>query len=70
MKMNVTPEWAVWKRDEQSYDIRSSNFTHDVVLRMSGDFESDEQARAYAADIAMRLNVTSAAEQINPTKET
>lgn len=37
-------------------NICSSDFTHDVCLKVSGDFESDEQKEEYAREIARRLN--------------
>lgn len=36
--------------------IESDDFTHDVTLRIHGDFESDEQRCAYAQGLADLLN--------------
>jgi len=36
--------------------INSDDFTHDVMLCVNGDFESLEQKKAYAEEIAKRLN--------------
>lgn len=36
--------------------IESDDFTHDVILRICGDFESDEQRFAYAQGLADLLN--------------
>lgn len=36
--------------------IHSDDFTHDVMLRVFGDFESHEQKLAYGQEIARRLN--------------
>jgi hypothetical protein len=36
--------------------IQSDDFTHDVALIVTGDFEDDEQRKAYARMIAERLS--------------
>lgn len=36
--------------------IQSDDFHHDASLAISGDFESSDQKRAYANEIARRLN--------------
>lgn len=36
--------------------VESDDFTHDVRLYLNGDFEDNEQRRAYAEEIAQRLN--------------
>lgn len=46
--------WTVC--NPEGYAIESDDFTHDVILRIHGDFESDEQRRAYAQGLADILN--------------
>lgn len=46
--------WSV--PDMTGLVIESDDFTHDVTLRIYGDFESDEQRRAYAQGLADLLN--------------
>lgn len=41
---------------EDGRAIESDDFTHDVVLRVTGDFYNDEQRKAYAENLAMKLN--------------
>ncbi len=53
--------WTVeeWHRKEsEGYDVVlcSEDFTHDAALRLSGDFESDEQRMEYAQDLCDKLN--------------
>jgi hypothetical protein len=38
--------------------VASDDFTHDVLLRINGDFESDTQRLAYADWLAAKLNST------------
>jgi hypothetical protein len=38
--------------------IQSSDFTHDVILSISGDFKDSEEEFVYAKHIAQRLNNT------------
>ena len=38
--------------------LQSDDFTHDVALIVTGDFETPEQKREYAEEIARRLNGT------------
>jgi hypothetical protein len=52
---------GIWSVDEWRNDVivlQSSDFTHDVALKISGDFETKEQRIAYAHSIAARLNET------------
>ena len=37
-------------------DIISDDFTHDAILRIDGDFFDLEEKKAYALEIAKRLN--------------
>lgn len=60
--------WTVGKctKSENGYVVtkvylQSSDFTHDVILYVNGDFASTEQCLNYAKQLAMRLN-------LNPTK--
>jgi len=34
----------------------SDDFTHDVILRITGDFYSADQRKAYAENLAKKLN--------------
>jgi hypothetical protein len=45
-----------WHIDIYGKLIMSDNFTHDVILRITGDFYSDEQRIAYAKNLAAKLN--------------
>ncbi len=49
-------EAGTWGADINGKFIESDDFTHDVRLKIDGDFESDEQRIAYAKEIARRLN--------------
>lgn len=49
-------EWSVNEWTNGALALQSSDFTHDVALEISGDFETKEQYRAYADMIAERLN--------------
>jgi hypothetical protein len=53
--MRLIGPWTVIE-SRNGISISSADFTHDVVLRMSGDFAGDEQALEYARQIAARLN--------------
>lgn len=46
-----------WTVSADGREIASDDFTHDVVLRVTGDFYSDEQRKAYAENLAAKLNV-------------
>ncbi len=52
------PWVARQERDGERFDtfVESEDFTHDVRLYVNGDFADDEQAMAYAREIARRLN--------------
>jgi len=45
-----------WHRDVHGKQISSDDFTHDVVLRISGDFYNEEQRKAYADNLVVKLN--------------
>ena len=45
-----------WLASDDGREIASDDFTHDVVLRVTGDFESDELRKAYADNLAAKLN--------------
>lgn len=46
-----------WVVSNDGREIASDDFTHDVILRVTGDFWSDEQRKAYAENLAAKLNV-------------
>lgn len=43
--------------------IQSDDFTHDVALIVTGDFEDDEQRKAYARMLAERLSAATAPQE-------
>jgi hypothetical protein len=45
-----------WIVEKDGKSIMSDDFTHDVVLRITGDFYRDEQRKAYAENLAKKLN--------------
>ena len=45
-----------WVASEKGRTIASDDFTHDVYLLVVGDFFSDEQRKAYADNLAKKLN--------------
>ena len=49
---------GTWKVDshKDSIWVESDDSTHDVILRINGDFESFAERWMYAVDIARRLN--------------
>lgn len=49
-------EAGPWEADPNGRYIQSDSFNHDVMLRVDGDFEGDEQRIAYANEMARRLN--------------
>ena len=51
-----------WTTNLDGKCIHSDDFTYDVILRIGGDFESDEQRRAYAQGLADLLNKYGAGE--------
>lgn len=50
-----------WIVSECGRGIESDDFTHDVHLQIVGDFYSDEQRKAYADNLAKKLNTPNAA---------
>lgn len=48
---------GAWTVNKDGRAIESEDFTHDVILRVTGDFFSDEQRKAYAEILAAKLNV-------------
>jgi hypothetical protein len=59
--------WLAGRDKQQAWKqqvwIESDDFTHDVRLDVTGDFESDGHKFAYAQEIARRLNAAPAAPQ-------
>lgn len=55
--ISETGPWEVHasKLDRDVY-LFSDDFTHDVSLKISGDFETREQKIEYAHELARRLN--------------
>ena len=47
---------AEWIVSLDGRSIQSTDFTHDVMLTISGDFESDDQRRAYSRQLAEKLS--------------
>lgn len=45
-----------WTVSEDGHSIASDNFTHDVILRITGDFYDDRQRKAYAENLVKKLN--------------
>ena len=45
-----------WKASEDGRNVMSDDFDHDVMLTISGDFESPEQRLSYATWLAQALN--------------
>ena len=50
-------ERGPWEVSDDGRTIMSDDFTHDVMLAVSGDFGSDEDRKAYSDEIARRLNL-------------
>jgi hypothetical protein len=45
-----------WTVGDDARSLRSDDFTHDVVLKLSGDFSDDGQRRRYAEELCSKLN--------------
>lgn len=45
-----------WTIDDDARCLRSDDFTHDVVLKISGDFSDDGERRRYAEELCSKLN--------------
>lgn len=56
-------ERGPWTASECGRAIESDDFTHDALLALSGDFGDDAGRKAYADEIARRLNATDVLEQ-------
>ena len=52
------PDQGPWEASEDGRTISSDDFEHDVLLRVQGDFYSDEARAAYAKRLASQLNST------------
>ena len=52
----VETDAGPWSVSEDGRTLSSDNFTHDVQLKVTGDFYSDEQRLAYSKALAERLN--------------
>jgi len=48
-------EWSVDGGIKNAY-LQSDDFTHDVILRVYGDFGSEQEKIEYLKDIIFRLN--------------
>jgi len=49
--------WSLFQRNEgELAGVSSSDFTHDVVLYVNGDFATAEQYRQYCEWLAAKLN--------------
>ncbi len=48
--------WTVDQFSDGRIVIQSQDFRHDAALELSGDFETQKMKRAYAEEIARRLN--------------
>lgn len=57
MKPSTTPhdEWSVVE-SHTGVSLYSSDFTHDVMLKVTGDFKDDDQRVEYARGLAAKLN--------------
>lgn len=47
-----------WMVSPDGGGIQSDDFTHDVILRVTGDFYNDAQRKAYSDNLAAKLNAT------------
>lgn len=56
MEVHEDGPWAVDNWSNGKIVLQSQDLKHDVALEISGDFASEEQMRAYAEEIARRLN--------------
>lgn len=58
LKAQEKGPWKVRKAAclSDGYVLDSGDFTHDVTIRVYGDFATPEQKRAYMLEIARRLN--------------
>jgi hypothetical protein len=49
---------AVWTADKDLRHIYSNDFTHDVMLFVSGDFSYEKERADYIADLCKKLNAS------------
>jgi hypothetical protein len=49
--------WSIYEHENEVY-VCSDDFTHDVLLRIQGDFRNREEKLTYARGIVKRLNTT------------
>ena len=57
-------EPVAWEASEDGRTIQDNDFTHDVVLRVVGDFEDNEQRVRYTQRIVDKLNAAAKAEPV------
>ena len=48
--------WSAYAPNDGKVYVQSSDFTHDVAMQVRGDFANHAQHKAYAEEIARRLN--------------
>lgn len=63
--MRVT-ERGPFKASEDGKHVYSDDFTHDVRIDIDGDWESEEQRKAYAKWVAVVLTIASAIHPASP----
>lgn len=56
MAITENGQWSVDEWSDGQVVVQSSDFTHDVALKVAGDFRSYAQKIEYAQEIADRLN--------------
>ena len=56
LKRPFVMESGPWVASDDGKTIQSDDFTHDVQLRVDGDFGEAADRQAYTAEIARRLN--------------
>jgi hypothetical protein len=49
-------ERGPWGPSDDGKAIYSDDFTHDVMLKVHGDFANDDQRKTYSGELARRLN--------------
>jgi hypothetical protein len=66
-----TPEHdqGPWESSADGKTISSNDFTHDVILRVSGDFYDDAQRKRYSDNLAVKLTAP-AGESAQPWVQT
>ena len=55
--MNPEHDKGPWSVSSDGCTIGSDDFTHDVHLRVTGDFSDDAERKAYSENLAKKLNV-------------